>query len=100
MPPPLSIATIRRIYKTLSLSVKKGDEMSFIDYLIGVHQGDNLAPVLFSLVFQAAMHTFNMVSADKFTAIEFKFFPNRKNGNPVSRLTGQHPAKGTIFSFW
>ena len=74
--PPLLVDTIRRMYKTFSLGVKKGDEMSFIDYLIGVHQGDNLAPVLFSLVFQAAMHMFDVVSADKFTATEFKFFPD------------------------
>ena len=98
--PPLLIDTIKRLYKTFSLGVNKGDEMSLIDYLISVHQDDNLAPVLFSLVFQAAMHTFDVVSADKFTATEFKFFPDQKNGNPAGRLTGQRPAKGTPVSFW
>ena len=73
--------------------------MSSIDYLIRVHQGDNLAPVLFFLVFQAAMHTVDVVVADKCMATKFKFFPDHKNDTLFGRLKSQRPAKGMPFSF-
>ena len=80
--------------------MKRGDELDFIDYLIGVHQGDSLVFVLFSLVIQAAIHTFDMVSVDKCTGTELKFFPDQHNDNLAGRLTGQCLVKGTPFSFW
>ena len=43
------------MYKQFSLCIKKGEEEEIINYLIGVHQGDNLDPLLFVIVFQAAI---------------------------------------------
>ena len=63
--PPRMIATIKKMYEQFSLCVKKGEEKATIDYLIGVHQGDNLAPLLFILVFQAAMETLEQTAERK-----------------------------------
>lgn len=53
--PPKMIRTIQHMPEKFQLVFKKGKEEVSIDYLTGVHQGDNLAPLLFILVFQAAM---------------------------------------------
>ena len=55
--PPKMVRTIKKMYESFKLVFKKGDESVSIDYLTGVHQGDNLAPLLFILVFQAAMES-------------------------------------------
>ena len=55
-PDPL-INVIKKMYKKFALKIEKGEEISFVDYLIGVHQGDNPAPLLFVVIFMAAMQT-------------------------------------------
>ena len=88
------------MYKTFKLTIQKGEDTTFLEYLSGVHQGDNLAHLLFVLVFQAAMQSLDACSGDLNPALPFKFFPDtKKSSKPRGRLTGQRPAKGENFSF-
>ena len=88
------------MYKTFKLTIQKRDEIKFIEYLSGVHQGDNLAPLLFVLVFQAAMESLDACSGDLNPSLPFRFFTDTKNDSKSrGRLTGQRPAKGEKFSF-
>ena len=70
--------------------------------MTGVHQGDNLAPLLFVLVFQAAMESLELTNECKeITKPQYKYFPNTKTGKPRRRLPGQDTsAKGKAFTHW
>ena len=46
--PPKLRRTVERMYEKFALELKNGDETATIEYLTGVHQGDNLAPLLLS----------------------------------------------------
>ena len=85
-----------------SLCIKKGEEEELINYLIGVHQGDNLAPLLFVLVFQAAMETLEQTEERaKISSPTYRYFPDTKKGEPRGRLTGQNvKSKGTEIFHW
>ena len=50
--PPKMVRTIQNMYEKFQLVLKRGKEEVTIDYLTGVHQGDNLAPILLILVFK------------------------------------------------
>ena len=63
--PPKMVRTIKKRYDSFKLILKKGEESISIDYLTGVHQGDNLAPLLFILVFQAAMESLKITRQRK-----------------------------------
>ena len=45
----------KKMYELFKLKFQKGDKTSTINYLIGVHRGDNLTPLIFFLVLQATM---------------------------------------------
>ena len=100
--PPKMIETIRKMYEKFTLKFKKGKESVSIEYLTGVHQGDNLAPLLFILVFQAAMESLEETEEMKTIQIPtYKMFPDTAKGKPRGRLIGQNTqAKGTEFSHW
>ena len=51
------VSVIDRMYQDLKLTFNVGSAESTIPYTIGVHQGDNLAPILFNLIFQAAVES-------------------------------------------
>ena len=87
------------MYKKFCLIIVKGDETSFLEYIIGVHQGDNLAPLLFVLIFQGCMESLDAIRGDLLPPLPFKFFSDTKKGSPKGRLTGQRPASGTDFLF-
>ena len=75
--------TIKRMYERFSLIVKKGEDEFTIEYLTGVHQGDNLAPLLFVLVFQAAMESLEETEErKKIKNPKYRFFPNTAKGPP------------------
>ena len=100
--PPKMVRTIKKMYESFKLVFKKGDESVSIDYLTGVHQGDNLAPLLFILVFQAAMESLETTQQRKeITTPRYNFFPNTAKNQPRGRLSGQNAqSKGTIFNHW
>ena len=37
--PPRLVSMVRRVYENFTLKIQKGEEMSLLEYLIGVHQG-------------------------------------------------------------
>ena len=90
------------MYEKFALELKKGNETTTIEYLTGVHQGDNLAPLLFVLVFQAAMESLQLSpECEEISKPQYKYFPNTKADKPRGRLTSQNPsAKGTAFTHW
>ena len=99
--PPKMRNTIERMYEKFALELKKGNETTQINYLIGVHQGDNLAPLLFVLVFQAAMESLEFTNECKenISKPEYKYFPNTQKDKPRGRLTGQSTkTKGRDFT--
>ena len=49
------VNVIIRLYENFHLIYKNRSAEEFIKYIIGVHQGNNLAPLLFNLFFQAAI---------------------------------------------
>ena len=85
-----------------SLCSLKGDEKETIDYLIEVHQGDNLAPLLFVLVFQASMETLEHTGKRKGISTPiYQYFPNTKKGVRRGRMTGQNvQSKGIEIAHW
>ena len=46
------VSIIDRTYQAFELPFSVGEVKSSIPYTIGVHQGDNLAPILFNLIFK------------------------------------------------
>ena len=88
-PDPL-INVIRKMYKKLALKIEKGEEVSFVDYLIGVHQGDNLASLLFVVVFMAAMQTLEhtCIEQSAFQIPIFNLFPRTASESNKGRLKG------------
>eukprot|EP00957_Ditylum_brightwellii_P065166 4942754-Ditylum_brightwellii.AAC.1 len=61
-----------------------------IPYTIGVHQGDNLTPLLFNIFFQAALDSLEQIWEDNLLPIpKFRYFPVAKSCNFRGRLRGQ-----------
>jgi hypothetical protein len=46
LPLPI-VKNIEKLYKKCKVKITTGKESTFIDYTTGVHQGDNMSPVLF-----------------------------------------------------
>ena len=91
------------MYEKFALELKKGNETTQINYLIGVHQRDSLVPLLFLLVFQAAMESLELTSECKESIgkIEYKYFPNMQKDKPRIRLTGQSTkTRGRDVTHW
>jgi hypothetical protein len=98
LPPPI-IEAVKKLYRDCKVKIKVGSKATEIEYTTGVHQGDNMSPVLFLYVMHAFLETLHLQSQP----INFTFFPENKNGNLKSqkgRLLSQNSkAKGTPFSF-
>lgn len=73
-----------------------------MNYLAGVHQGDNLVPLLLILVFQASMKSLELMTDCKNIAKpRYKYFPNTKTVKPCGRLAGQSTSeKGKELTYW
>ena len=63
--PPKMIRTVQHMYGKFQLVFKKGKEEVAIDCLTGVHQGDNLAPLLFILVLLCCVDSNDSITAWK-----------------------------------
>ena len=73
-----------------------------MDYLIGIHQGNNLAPLLFVVVFMAAMQTLEHVHREQnaFQIPSFNHFLSNASGSNRGRLKGQKKVSVVPFSTW
>ena len=58
-------------------------------YNTGVQQGDNMAPILFLFVMQAAMNSISLTDQP----LEFRYFPDRANANVQPRRLIVQPTK-------
>ena len=70
--------------------------------LVGVKQGDNLAPVLFLFVMQAAMETLDNAWRDyNIITPSFSWQPETEDEPTTGTLVGQNPKRsGSLFDFW
>jgi hypothetical protein len=97
--PPNVVKNIKKLYTNCKVKIKVGKKYTEIDYTTGVHQGDNMSPVLFLFVIQAFLDTLQIRSQP----IQYTYFPEHKNGNSKTcrgRLLSQNTtAKGTPFYF-
>jgi hypothetical protein len=67
-PPPL-IDVIRRLHHDFRLELKlDGKEKVYIDYSVGVRQGDNMAPILFLFLMQAMAESYDNKRIENGTA--------------------------------
>jgi hypothetical protein len=96
---PRLIATISKLYENCHIKIKVGKTSTELDYSTGVHQGDNMSPILFLFVFQAFLETLKIDAQP----IQFSNFPENKNGKHKTskeRLLSQDPlSKGSPFEF-
>eukprot|EP00957_Ditylum_brightwellii_P045829 3477121-Ditylum_brightwellii.AAC.1 len=66
--------------------------------MIGVHQGDNLAPPLFNLFFQAALESLETAwELENIPVLKFQWFLTSRNGCLNSCLHQQGKAQGSEF---
>jgi hypothetical protein len=73
--PPVLVQNIAKLYKNCAVRIKVGKDFAEVDYTAGVHQGDNMSPVLFLFVIQAFLDTLRLTQA-----VNFAYFPQNKNG--------------------
>ena len=103
LPEPL-INVIRRLYKPvrMKLKLKSGKQIHEFLNLVGVKQGDNLAPVLFLFVMQAALESLERVWAEHIIILpSFNWLPNNEDGTSNGTLTGQRANQpGVSFEFF
>eukprot|EP00957_Ditylum_brightwellii_P016302 1226068-Ditylum_brightwellii.AAC.1 len=98
--PDSTVDVICRMYRDFHLISSVGKASETILYTIGVHQGDNLAPLLFNLFFQAALESLeHFWQTECFPILQFCWFPTCKNGRIKGRLHRQGKAKGKSFGF-
>ena len=97
--PPAAVQIVQKLYRDCSVKIKVGSKFTEVDYTTGVHQGDNMSPVLFLFVIQAFVDTLNL----NIQPTQFAYFPENKNGNLATikgRLLSQDTsAKGTPLPF-
>ena len=84
--------TIAKLYENCKVQLKTGKSMCEIDYKTGVQQGDNMAPILFLYIMQAAIESLHMkLTCNK---LEFCYFPNNKKLNlPIWKTCSATKAK-------
>eukprot|EP00978_Attheya_sp_CCMP212_P004158 scaffold9027_cov61-Attheya_sp.AAC.6 len=97
--PDTLITVIEKMYTDAIVVFKTGTETREVPYKVGVKQGDNMAPVLFIYLMNAFAETLS--EKWNFNKLEYKWFPQSKNGNKRGRLTGQNPrAEGKMFDLF
>ena len=85
------------MYKDFHLDFNIGKLKKTITYSIGVHQGDNLAPIIFNIFFESAISTLTHAwQENKINSPSFHWFLN----NLHSRLLQQRKVKGQTFQMW
>ena len=100
--PDSLIDVIKRLYKDVNIEYKVGKKKFGIISTVGVKQGNNLAPILFLFVMQAAMDTLEVVwKENKIETPEFMWAPDDEDGTANGTVTGQKTnIRGSLFNFW
>ena len=62
------------MYSKYTIHLQVGKEKRNIEYGTGVQQGDNMAPVLFLFIMQAAFET--LKKRHTYEPLKFRYFPN------------------------
>ena len=79
--PEKTIKTIKKMYTDNKIKISIEDAEFIFKSISGVKQGDNLAPVLFLFVVQAAIETMHANwSTMKIATPDLKYFPSEDNG--------------------
>ena len=67
---------INKLYQNCSVQLKLGEVMCEIEYNTGVQQGNNMAPIIFLYIMQAAIKTLK----SKLTCnnLDFRYFPTKR----------------------
>ncbi len=73
---PALVQNIAKLYKNCKVRIKLGRDCMEVDCTMGVHQGDNMSPVLFLFVIQPFLHTLKLKNQPG----NFAYFPENKNG--------------------
>ena len=100
--PDSLINVIKCLYQPVTIKFTWGKNKHDFPSLVGVKQGDNLAPILFLFIMQAAMETLEAVwSQHNIEAPSFSWDPDSEDGSINGTITTQptHRA-GTIFQFF
>eukprot|EP00957_Ditylum_brightwellii_P147442 11226840-Ditylum_brightwellii.AAC.1 len=88
------------MFSGFSLKFTVGEATKEIPYTIGVHQGDNFAPLLFNIFFQAALDSLEKVWSEHSLPIPtLRYFPTAKSGKFCGPLQGQSIHIGKEFPF-
>jgi hypothetical protein len=91
------INNIRRLYENVSLKLSSGSVKDMIQYLVGVKQGNAMAPVLFIVLMQAMAETLeDKWKAADIQTVDLSHFKDTQKHR--GRMHGQDwKAKGTTF---
>jgi hypothetical protein len=96
--PNALVQNIAKLYKNCIVKIKVGRGYTDVDYTTGVHQGDNMSPVLFLFIIQAFLDTLQLDDQP----VDFAYFPENKNGKTETakgRLINQNTSeKGVTFN--
>ena len=86
--PEKVIATIKKMYTDINIKLSIEDAELIFKSISGVKQGDNLAPVLFLFVVQAAVETMHKKwSSNQIQTPDLKYFPSESDGFLNKRST-------------
>ena len=95
------INVICHLYKPVRMKFKSGKQIHEFLNLVGVKQGDNLAPVLFLFVMQTAQESLERVWMEHNIVLpSFTWLLDNEDGTSNGTLTGQRSNKpGKFFEF-
>ncbi len=97
--PPGLVQKVKKLNSNCRVKIKVRSETTGLSYTTGVHQGDNMSPILFLFVMQAFLETLNLKAQPR----QFSYFLVNKNGNLHTRkgrlLSQNTKAKGSTFNF-
>ena len=100
--PDSLINVIKCLYQPVTIKFTWGKNKHAFPSLVGVKQGDNLAPILFLFIMQAAMETLEAVwSQHNIEAPSFSWDPDSEDGSINGTITTQPTNRtGTVFQFF
>jgi hypothetical protein len=75
--PPGLVQKVKRLYNNCKVKIVVGSKSTELDYTTGVHQGDNMSPVLPLCNASFFLETLQLKSQP----VQFSYFPKNKNGN-------------------
>jgi hypothetical protein len=91
------VDVIRRIYDSCEIETSSGKGNRFIDYLTGVQQGDDLAPILFLFLMLAVSQT---LKKWKFKTLKYGYVKETKWGKSGKLQNQNYKTQGTyLFLF-